>query len=91
MPMNCHGCKCDHCAKSSELPVRYMTQGEADECCFTCDECRHYDGDYNKRSLWREECENYIEPKKYAEQKEIVAQNHRRRFRVIKGGKTTDA
>lgn len=33
-----------------------MTPGEvqnAEDICFCCDECKHYDGDFSKRSQWR--------------------------------------
>ena len=85
--MNCHGCKCDHCARSSELYAGYVTIGEitnAEQIFFACDECKHYDGDCRKRSQYRSECEGYIEPAKYSD---AVAAARRRSFRVIQGGK----
>lgn len=81
--MNCSGCKCDHCARSSELYAGYVTIGEvtdAGQICFACDECKHYDGDYRKRSQYRSECDGYIEPVKYSE---AAVADRRRSFRVI--------
>ena len=85
--MSCYRCKCNFCARNCELPSFYVTIGEikaAEQICFTCDECRHYDGDHRKRSQWRGECEGYIEAKKYTE---ACIEARRRRFKIIKGGK----
>lgn len=70
----CGRCICDTCANSVESNYHYRTLGEMDEPCFTCDECRHYDGDWHKRSQWREQCERFKLQQK-------------RRFRVLKGGR----
>lgn len=46
--MSCYGCACDHCLYNAELEAWYMTPGEvqnAEDICFCCDECKHYDGD----------------------------------------------
>ena len=51
--MSCYGCACDHCLYNAELEAWYMTPGEvqnAEDICFCCDECKHYDGDFSKRS-----------------------------------------
>lgn len=75
----CYGCKCDTCANSVELPFWYVTIGEASEACFSCDECRHYDGDFGKRDQWRETCPRYIEAAKVIEIRERAAQNMEKR------------
>lgn len=96
--MSCYGCICDHCVYSAELGVWDFTPGEvqdAEDVCFTCDECKNYDGDYTKRSQWRENCPKHKYPKKYIERKEEVdrrsaerfAQKCRKAFRVIEGGR----
>ena len=51
--MSCYGCACDHCLYNAELEAWYITPGEvqnAEDICFCCDECKHYDGDFSKRS-----------------------------------------
>lgn len=95
---NCYGCACNTCANSVELPIWYMTMGEMMEPCFTCDECRHFDGDGKKRIQWRDTCCKHIEAGKIAEDKarrqaqRIEAENKRAKaaraaFTVIKGGR----
>ena len=85
--MSCAGCKCNFCARNCELYVEYVTIGEVSECCFTCDECRNFDGDFNKRNMHRSDCLNYIEPQKYAEAKarreEMKAKAARSKLRLI--------
>lgn len=91
---HCYGCLCDTCANSVELLSWYFTPGEATEPCFSCDECRHYDGDYKKRDCWHETCPSHIEAKKAVEARlrheeeaaEKRAQAARAKFTVIKGG-----
>ncbi len=89
--MSCYGCKCNTCANSVELGPPYWTPGEGDFLCFTCDECRRYDGNWGKKSQWRPDCERYKIPKKLIEAHrraaEWEAEKLRRQFRVIKGGK----
>lgn len=80
---HCYGCVCDTCANSAELPSWYVTIGEASEPCFSCDECRYYDGGGKKRSQWRDACPRYIEAAKVIEHR---AQAARAKFKVIKGG-----
>lgn len=85
--MSCYGCKCNFCARNCELPSFYVTIGEirvAEHICFTCDECRRYDGDYRKRNQWRSECEGFIEAKKYTE---TCIEARRRSIKVIEGRK----
>lgn len=89
---HCYGCVCDTCANSVELLSWYVTIGEAVEPCFSCDDCRHYDGDLRKRSQWHDAtCPRYIEAKKArearAQQEEKRAQALRATFKVIKGGR----
>lgn len=79
----CGGCVCYRCAHSVEIPRQYFTPGECTEPCFSCDECRCYDGDRRKWSQRREECAGFIEARKYTEAKAQVA---RASFKVIKGG-----
>lgn len=96
--MSCYGCACDHCLYNAELEAWYITPGEvqnAEDICFCCDECKHYDGDYTKKSLWRPECEKRKLPCKYiemqrrtAERVERVAATRRKNFTIIKGGRS---
>lgn len=94
---HCYGCLCDTCANSVELLSWYFTAGEVEEPCFTCDECRHYDGDMGKRDQWHGTCPRYIEAQKAAEARkrelerraeaeEKRAQDIRATFKIIKGG-----
>ncbi len=89
MNMGCYGCKCNLCARNCELYPGYFTPGEIEdisEVCYTCDECKYFDGDYHrKRSMWREKCEGYREPIKYIEARAAV---RRRCLQVIQGGKS---
>lgn len=64
---HCYGCLCDTCANSVELTSWYFTIGESEEPCFSCDECRHYDGDMGKRDQWHGTCPRHIEAKKAIE------------------------
>lgn len=85
--MSCYGCKCNFCARNCELYPRYFTLGEIEdvsEACYTCDECRHFDSDPCKRSMWRRECDGHREPIKYIEARATAM---RQRLRVIQGGK----
>ena len=50
IPEMCSKCLCQFCAYNCELHPMYTTPREVDHCCFTCDECKHYDGDTQKRS-----------------------------------------
>ena len=87
--MSCHGCKCYFCARSCELYAGYVTVGEITDValvCYTCDECRYYDGDHQKRSQWRGECSGYMEARKYTEARAAAL---RGKFRVIKGDSKT--
>lgn len=81
--MSCYGCKCNLCARSCELYSEYITIGEVDECCFTCDECKHFGNDWSKRSQWRKDCDKYLEPAKLAAMR---AEAYRKKFKVIQGG-----
>ena len=95
--MSCYGCACDHCLYNAELEAWYMTPGEvqnAEDICFCCDECKHYDGDFSKRSQWRPDCPRHKFPEKYLEMQRIAeqrraraAETRRRNFQNIKGGK----
>lgn len=89
--MSCYRCICDHCLYNAELGSWYFTPGEVQdvaEICYVCDECKHYDGDYSKRSQWRPECSKHRLPCKYEEQMrkaaECKTQRRRKTFRVIK-------
>ena len=84
--MACNGCICRFCAYSCELDLRYRTPGEIGEYCWTCDECRHYDGNHSKRSQWRTECPNFREPVKRTEYLSEIA---RRKLKMI-GGKENE-
>lgn len=85
--MGCYKCLCNFCANNCELPVDYITAGECEEPCFNCDECRHYDGDFRKRSKWTTECPKYKEAKKHEENhrrmENIAAERRRKNFVVI--------
>ena len=98
--MSCYGCACDHCLYNAELEAWYFTPGElqnVEDICYCCDECKHYDGDYTKKSQWRPECEKRKLPRKYIEVQERAEACRKRRedrraeavratFTVIKGG-----
>lgn len=95
--MNCQGCACDHCLYNAELESWYFTPGEiqdVEDVCYCCDECRHYDGDRNKRSQRREECGKRKLPRRYIEEHqrrakeraERAAETRRKNFVVIRGG-----
>lgn len=76
----CQNCICNFCANSCELYSEYRTPGEATEACFSCDDCRRYDGNWEKRDLYRQSCPNYIEARKYAENRAMV---RRAKLRMI--------
>lgn len=85
--MGCYGCKCNFCARNCELYSGYFTPGEisdVSEVCYTCDECRYFDGDYQKKSMKHRECDGYREAAKHIEASAIAK---RRKFQLIKGGK----
>lgn len=93
----CYGCLCDTCANSVELLSWYVTIGETEEPCFSCNECRHYDGDTGKKDQWTNTCPRYIEAQKAAEararaeMRKLEAEDRRAAairatFKVIKGG-----
>ena len=95
--MSCYGCACDHCVCNAEITIWDLTPGElrdGEEICFFCDECKNYDGDYKKRSQWREKCsrqrlaEKYLQRKREADARaaERLAMECRKSFRVIPGG-----
>ena len=71
----CSKCLCQFCAYNCELHPMYTTPREVDHCCFTCDECKHYDGDTQKRSQWRTECPKYREAAKRAEHRANIARS----------------
>lgn len=81
--MSCYRCICQFCANGVELDLQYLTPGELEFYCFDCDECKHYDGDFHKRSKWKENCPKHKEAAKYIEMK---AQAARKKFKVL-GGK----
>ena len=83
--MSCYECKCNLCANSSELTGRYFTPGECDFFCYTCDECRHYDGDYRKKSNQRRDCDKYKEPEELRRNRtERAAAEMRKKIHLIK-------
>lgn len=98
--MSCYGCACDRCVYNAELESWYFTPGEVqnvEDICYCCDECKHYDGDYTKKSQWRPECEKRKLPGKYIEVQARAEECRRKRedqrartalthFRVIVGG-----
>lgn len=93
--MSCYGCICNNCLYNCELFSAYFTPGEIEnieDVCYGCDECKWYDGDYQKRSQWRETCEKFRLPAKYLEQikasAEHAAAKRRKKFEVIEGGKS---
>lgn len=87
--MSCHGCKCDRCVRNAEIGLSLFTPGEFDDVeklCYFCGECKHFDGDYKKRSRWRPECDGFKEAIKSIEARARAA---RAKFKVISGGKKT--
>ena len=83
--MSCLECKCNRCANSVELSCEYFTPGEGDFPCFTCDECKHFDGDWSKRTKWRRDCDKYKLPARKIElQREAAEREAARRRRQIR-------
>lgn len=93
----CFGCRCNTCARNVNITPGLFTPGEVDECCFNCDDCMatngtaRWDPDKGQYSgRWKGECQEYLEPKKYAEQKARAerekANAARRSLRVVKPG-----
>ena len=83
--MSCYGCKCNHCLFNAELEPWYFTPGEiqdVEEVCYACDECRHYDGDHQKRSQWRPECGKHRFPAKYIEEQRKAVEREAQRRRA---------
>ena len=78
-------CICDICARNAMLDREYYTLGEVDDICWICEECTLYDGDCLKFNQQRHSCEYYLEPQKL---EEVKAQDRRRCFRILKGGKS---
>lgn len=58
----CGGCVCNHCANSVECWDNCT--GEMKFACFTCDECKRYDG--KGTDNWRAECRDYKVTDAYA-------------------------
>ena len=95
--MGCYNCKCEFCARSSELCSIYQTPGEIDDIdkvCYTCEDCKYWDGDLNKKSQKRIKCDGYDEPKKNTKAKDLAkkeqlkraeakAAERRKHFRLI--------
>lgn len=75
-----------------EAVTRSAVVTVAAEPCFTCDECRGYDGDTRKKSQWRQSCEGYQAPAKMEGAKDRAADRQARQlranFRVIQGRTT---
>ncbi len=69
----CGGCVCNHCANSVECWD--ICTGEMNFPCFTCDECRRYDG--KGTDNWRAECKDYKITEAYAN-------DRRKKFKVLK-------
>lgn len=94
--MSCYGCACNHCLYNAEAESWYFTPGEiqdVEDICYCCDECKHYDGDFSKRSQWRQECRKKRLPEKYIqmqrEAEERAARKRQKDFHVIVGGKSS--
>ena len=94
--MSCYGCACEHCVYNSELSIWDFTIREVtdeEDICFSCDECRNYDGDRAKRNQYREACSHQRLAEKYLQRKcesdaraaERIAINRRKSFRIIEG------
>ncbi len=69
----CGGCVCNHCANSAECWDNCT--GEMNFPCFTCDECKRYDG--KGADNWTAECKNYKITEAYAKAL-------RKRFKALK-------
>lgn len=69
----CGGCICNHCANSVEC-IDNCT-GEAVFGCFTCDDCKGWDG--KGTDNWKSQCSNYKVTEAYAKRV-------RKNFKVIK-------
>lgn len=72
----CGRCLCNHCANNVET-IDNCT-GEAKEPCFSCDECRWYDGDTRHKDMWRQECGEYIVTNEHAERLKKIEIDNRR-------------
>lgn len=90
--MSCYGCICNHCLYNAELESWYFTPGEVqdvEEICYVCDECKHYDGDFRKRSRWKPACSKHRLPRKYNVQiqkaAELEAQRRKASLKIVKG------
>ncbi len=69
----CGGCVCNHCANSVECWD--ICTGEMNFSCFTCDECKRYDGKGTDK--WRTECKDYKITEAYAN-------DRRKKFKVLR-------
>lgn len=74
----CANCLCEYCVNNAEQSLEKVKQGEMQEPCFICDECRVYDGDCKKQIQRKEECEKFVIS-------DYGARRIRKRIKMIKG------
>lgn len=77
----CGGCLCDQCANNVEN--LHTEAGEMREPCFSCDECRWYDGNTRSKDMWTETCERFRITEYHAErnQEQIRRKNRKEKKR----------
>ena len=63
----CYGCRCDSCFFSvenritdKETLIKMRESGIEWHACFSCDYCKHFDGDRSKRDHFTQVCDEYI-------------------------------
>lgn len=73
--IQCANCLCQYCVNNAEGDK--VRQGEMQEPCFICDECRAYDGDCRKQNQLKEECEEFVIS-------DYGAERNRKKIKLIK-------
>ncbi len=74
----CVNCLCEYCVNNVEQSPDKVKTREMQEPCFNCDECRAYDGDYQKQNQHKDEYENFV-------MSDYGARRNRKRIKLIKG------
>lgn len=79
--MLCANCLCQYCANNVEEIWDKVKPEETQESCFNCDECRTFTGQAEHREHLLENCNKFV-------LSEYGAGRNRKKFKVIKGGKS---
>ncbi len=74
----CTNCLCEYCVNNAEQSRDKVKPGEMQEPCFSCDECRVYDGNSWKQNQRKEICVKFI-------MSDYGARRNRRRIKLIGG------